>query len=1061
MRPIKLHLEYFGPYEDTTVDFERFTESKLFLITGDTGAGKTTMFDAMTYALFGEGTGDRKPEAMRSEFAPTTAETAVTFWFEHNGQYYRIARKPTQQLKKKRGAKSDDDTTERKAEVSFAEVDDSLQTPIADLGEKATLVNETVQELLHLTADQFRKIILLPQNQFREFLAAQSDDKITILRSLFGTEIFDAFTEALKNQRKDTNKQIESLTNELRAALKQVSWDVPNIAEIAPTPTEQVAYLATQVANAQTAVAQQTAVHEQSAAALTTAQAALQAGQKLAQAIERQQTLQAQAEQLAALAEDVAAKRADLALLNWGNEQRDLVAKVADAKRTVQRLTDEATQTANKLVEAEKTEATARQEQETLVAGETAVVAQRERLTLVTETLLPNAKRQADLQKTIHASEERLTALHDMQAGTTKHVAEVTQKMTDANERLTALADVATKQTALAGFAGRIASLSQAQARLNQQQASLASTQASYESAQHKLAAAQTTLAEVIAMLESKAALRRDVMIQQLHNELKVGEPCAVCGQIYTGENEDPHAVQTTYEDLKVAMAAVEEAETAEQRAIADEAGVKASVNELEDAVAKATTSFDQAKADLAESYETLYADWRQAFPTNLLPDTYESEAVTARYDAVKATVEQNATLQAKTTREIADLTSELGKYKEQVASTTAQLQEQERQLQADQEALAQLNAQGELVDVATYEDERQTLASEIATFEKRQQAVQEAVRSAQQTVQALQARQAELTAELTAANDQFALMSGRLGAEIVAGPVADETAFNDLLARLDADKSLITTLSAEIATYDTQVAENKQQLTSVTAEIGDQTAPDLVALQDQQEKANEAETIARDLKAKLQFELDKLRKEHETVVGLEEQIAAITAKSADLIKLTQAVDGVNTKNLRLEPYVLRSFLYEVLAYANEHYIGNLSAGRYQFVLSNRQAGRANQNGLDIDIYDQDAGKVRSTSTLSGGESFIAALSIALSMAEVVQHRAGGAKIDALFIDEGFGSLDGTTLSQAMEALASVEQSGRLIGVISHVESMKQQIPQQMVVTKQGSGRSKLTYRMV
>ncbi|WP_447409324.1 AAA family ATPase [Weissella confusa] len=1061
MRPIKLHLEYFGPYEDTTVDFERFTESKLFLITGDTGAGKTTMFDAMTYALFGEGTGDRKPEAMRSEFAPTTAETAVTFCFEHNGQYYRIARKPTQQLKKKRGAKSDDDTTERKAEVSFAEVDDSLQTPIADLGEKATLVNETVQELLHLTADQFRKIILLPQNQFREFLAAQSDDKITILRSLFGTEIFDAFTEALKNQRKDANKKIESLSNELRAALKQVSWDVPNIAELAPTPTEQVAYLATQVANAQTAVTQQTTVHEQTVAALTTAQAALQAGQKLAQAIERQQVLQAQATQLATLAEEIATKRADLALLDWGNTQRDLVAKVDDAKRTVRRLTDESTQTASKLVEAEKTATTARQEQATLTAGEPAVVAQRERLTLVTETLLPNAKRQADLQKTIAASEERLSALHDMQAGTAKHVTEVEQKITAENERLASLADVTMQQTALAGFAGRISSLSQAQIRLNQQQASLANTQQSYESAQNKLTAAQTTLAEVIAMRESKAALRRNVMIQQLHNELKVGEPCAVCGQIYTGENEDPHAVQTTYDDLKVAMAEVEEAETAEQRAIADEAGVKASVNELQDMVAKATTSFDQAKADLADAYETLYVDWQQIFPDNLLPDTYDASAVSARYDELKAIVENDIALQTKTTRELAELTAELGKLKEQVASTTAQLEEQERQLTADRDALAKLNVLVELGDVATYEDERQTLATEIATFEKQQQVAQEAVRSAQQTVQTLQARHAELAAELTAANEQLATMSGRLGAEIAAGPVADEAAFKDLLARLDADKSLMTTLSAEIATYDTQVAENKQQLTAVTTEIGEQTEPDLTALQAQQEAANEAETIARDRKAKLQFELDKLHKEHETVVDLEAQITAITAKSADLIKLTQAVDGVNTKNLRLEPYVLRSFLYEVLAYANEHYIGNLSAGRYQFVLSNRQAGRANQNGLDIDIYDQDAGKVRSTSTLSGGESFIAALSIALSMAEVVQHRAGGAKIDALFIDEGFGSLDGTTLSQAMEALASVEQSGRLIGVISHVESMKQQIPQQMVVTKQGSGRSKLTYRMV
>ncbi|MGL5748710.1 MAG: AAA family ATPase, partial [Weissella cibaria] len=101
MRPIKLALQYFGPYEQTTVDFERFTESKLFLITGDTGAGKTTMFDGMTYALFGEGTSERKPEEMRSEFAPTTTETVVTFWFEHNGRYYRISRKPTQQLKKK------------------------------------------------------------------------------------------------------------------------------------------------------------------------------------------------------------------------------------------------------------------------------------------------------------------------------------------------------------------------------------------------------------------------------------------------------------------------------------------------------------------------------------------------------------------------------------------------------------------------------------------------------------------------------------------------------------------------------------------------------------------------------------------------------------------------------------------------------------------------------------------------------------------------------------------------------------------------------------------------
>jgi exonuclease SbcC len=176
-------------------------------------------------------------------------------------------------------------------------------------------------------------------------------------------------------------------------------------------------------------------------------------------------------------------------------------------------------------------------------------------------------------------------------------------------------------------------------------------------------------------------------------------------------------------------------------------------------------------------------------------------------------------------------------------------------------------------------------------------------------------------------------------------------------------------------------------------------------------------------------------------------------------LTLTQAVDGNNAKRLRLEPFILRRFLFDVLDYANHHYIGTLSGGRYQFILSDRQGGRSNQNGLDIDIYDQDGGKIRATSTLSGGESFISALSIALSMAEVVQRRAGGAKIDALFIDEGFGSLDERTLSQAMEALSLVEQSGRLVGIISHVTSMKQQIPQQLQVKKLGDGRSQLSLR--
>lgn len=1061
MRPIKLALQYFGPYEQTTVDFERFTESKLFLITGDTGAGKTTMFDGMTYALFGEGTSERKPEEMRSEFAPTTAETVVTFWFEHNGRYYRISRKPTQQLKKKRGAKSDDDTTERKAEVSLTEVDETLQVPIAAMGEKIPVVRDAIQELLHLNADQFRKIILLPQNQFREFLAAQSDDKMTILRSLFGTEVFNQFTESLKEQQKDTLKQVTNLETQRDVALSQISWDDPAIADDAPTVVEKITALTAYIARLADTVTTREAAKVTTTTAVAQSQEQLKAAEQLNRQFELLAENKAKQQQLDEQAEQINEQRQQATLLQWGTQQQSIVNDVTRYEEQLARVTTELTQLATREVATTQSLTEATSTKTELLSQAADITVAEARLTTITRTLLPNAQRLAMLITQATQLAQQRQTLQTNEAQLKNQLAELTAKEVELQTSLATVASVSSSREQLLVFATQADELQRTDARLQQTEKKVAQQAESLTRVTRQLDTAKANLQDIIAMREAKATLRRELMIKQLHSELKIGEACMVCGQIYTGEGDDPHVGGTSYAEIKVAMAAVDEAETAEQQAIATEASLTTEATQTKQQYDTLVIQLTSEREGFASEYNQFFTAWATVFPDNLLPDTYDASTVQTTMTQVRQHLSDQVTKQEQLTATLATVTDEIAAVKTNLARTQTQLTGITAQMTENDGEQHDLNSDGQLTTVSDYEVEQQSLSEKIATYQRAVQRADEKIRSAEQTRAELSQRRTVLSQEQDTYQTALDGAKGRLGVAITDGPIADERAFKVLLERLQNQPDELIQLERQIAAYDTQretVATALAQSQTLTA---GQERPDLSQLQAELTQKQTALAEATENLNKAEWQLEALQQQQTTILKLQTDIDAITEKSADLIKLTQAVDGNNLLHLRLEPYVLRSFLYEVLTYANEHYIGTLSGGRYQFVLSSRQAGRANQNGLDIDIYDQDGGKVRSTSTLSGGESFIAALSIALSMAEIVQRRAGGAKIDALFIDEGFGSLDSNTLNQALEALSMVEQSGRLIGVISHVESMKRQIQQQMVVTKLGDGRSRLTYRMV
>jgi exonuclease SbcC len=268
-----------------------------------------------------------------------------------------------------------------------------------------------------------------------------------------------------------------------------------------------------------------------------------------------------------------------------------------------------------------------------------------------------------------------------------------------------------------------------------------------------------------------------------------------------------------------------------------------------------------------------------------------------------------------------------------------------------------------------------------------------------------------------------------------------------------------LTKVISTITEYETQLAENKKRLLNLQDQLQEQTRPKLTVVIDEAKKQDEVYDQKNAQLTTIKVKLETLVKSEKRASDLNEKIQLAQADSQAINDLQNAVSGSNNVKLGLERFVLRNFLNEVLQFANENYIGQLSAGRYQFRLSDESSGRSNRNGLNIDVFDGETNTYRSSNTLSGGESFIAALSIALSLAEIVQQHAGGVSIEALFIDEGFGTLDSQTLSQAMEALSSLESTGRLVGVISHVESMKREMSQQILINKQGDGRSVVKYQ--
>lgn len=1041
MRPLTITLNFFGPFRHQTIDFTKFNDFPVFLISGKTGAGKTTIFDAMCFALFG-GTsgGDRQVKQMRSDFATVDDETEVTFKFEHQGQTVRIVRSPEQEVAKKRGS----GTHLQTAAVTLT-VFDATGQEVSELT-KVNAVQSYIHELLQLTREQFSQIVLLPQGQFRQFLMANSDDKEKVLRDIFGTSLYRNWADELRRQLKQQQQANAQATQTLQTYQQQLTWD--------EQATEEVEKLAPQAAVEQQLMEQATQKTERAAlkttldaakADLAQARAAQQAGQVLQQNHDQLAKLLVTQAELTKQAPTMKAQREKVKTLEWGQSLATTAQQLKSAETQVKTETAEQGQLSQRQL-ALKTKQTAATALVAKLATEQPAAKQRQATitTLISQRALyeqvsqmVQALSQAEQTQTL-AQQAKQTTAATLEKLTTEQTklepigAQLTELMSQAATLTTQQRDLADQQQQLLAVKQQQRVVDQAQQALAQQKQLVTTQQA-----------VVTEKEQAYQRLDSAWASEQIALLSQ---RLLPNQPCPVCGA-RTHPNPAPtDTITITEADLKSAQALSVKANKQLAAAQSQCDNLQKTLTVAQEQFATLLTALQAAVQELVAGQPTLVVietalqQAQQAVALQVqanLTQTGQAKQAQQRLQQLKA---QLVTVNSQQQQQAEAVTT----ASNAVLQVQTQLADRQKQLSSDYPTLAALDAYLEQLKAAQVDYETAVKQADQAMGQINDQlsAVTAQLATTAQHLTAAQTNVTATTAKLTAA------MTTVWGA-------ADFSRLTQLLAELPE----LTRLRQAISDYDQQCSTLEGQLTTVKQAINTQPAPNLSELAEQVQTTQAAEQVVE----QRYYELDRQLRANQTLVKkMQTTLAAVQAQQtqlAEISQLSQVANGNRSQKLSLERFVLQTYLQKVLQRGNQR-LQQLTRGRYQFKLDTAYGTYRNGTGLEINIYDDNAGKVRSVHTLSGGESFVAALSLALALASVIQEQAGGIKIDALFIDEGFGSLDEEALEMAMETLQQVEGQSRMIGIISHVTELESQLPAQLQVIPEGNGESRVTYQL-
>lgn len=1040
MRILRLTMDAVGPFPGhEVIDFEAFSDTGRFLLSGPTGAGKSTIIDAIVFALYGKVSGgrDSSDSRIRSRYASEQAKTEVELIFSTSSGNYKVRRQPAYERVKKNGK----GVTKQNAKAWLFKLDEQLRE-VSEPLTKTSDVGTEITRIVGLSREQFTQTVVLPQGKFAQFLRSTSKDRQDLLQELFGTTIFEDLQLDLVERARKVKKNQEALDATLRANLGVLASLLDEAPQLDPArclvyePVPEVDCEFDPLETAWTSRFESLTPwleHNQRCANLEVS-ALREQEDKLRSEFASQRDLAARQERYLALTKE------HEQLVAQGPAQRQRLSQI----QALQALSD-LKPWHEQLKQAQAQQAVAQRQLSQALALEQ--LESDERAQAVLQPLDYRGAQALSVQLTAQVA--ALNPQVELEAGLAGRRRDL-QTKTQAHESASAkLAQGRERENQLPT---QIASKQELLEQLNEQAATLPAAQLAQEQAAQTLKLAKAhdqlvkdhqrarKLQQLVALELKQASQRHKHMLEQwlsqsalnLAQNLVAGEPCPVCGATEHPAPATQGGENISQEQLDQALEEVNEAQ-----------------EELSQASEKVTKLAAQLEAQPC-----------QLSPAQAREQLQEAKATLA---AARQASEQASSCKA----QIAKLNAQLEALRADNQAAQARLAGDAKEIQLLGEKIdadaASLSCEG-FESVAAKVEYLSQLAAALEQLANAAQELDQCKKRAQQAADSFAAQWAQ-------ASESFADHSAKPAAPAPTDPAETEptqaeptqdTSANvqdgyaqacQAFAGLD-----LAALKATSASYEKSLSINQAALAELAGiEL---TSPPLEQTQGQLEQAQAKTQACQTYASTWQAFAGQVNAQLAKLNELLARRSKASDKDGQLLALASAANGDNQARLTLSAWVLQAHFRQVLVFANER-LGVIGAGRYELInVDSEEDTRQQKQGLGLAVVDHLSGTTRSPRTLSGGESFYVSLALALALADVVATQNGGIEMNTLFIDEGFGSLDEGTLAEVMDVLSALHSGGRVVGIVSHVSELKRAIPAAVEVRPLLGGGSTLRTRV-
>ncbi|OFD95301.1 exonuclease [Bacillus mycoides] len=1026
MRPIQLIMTAFGPYKQKEViDFKDLGEHRIFAISGNTGAGKTTIFDAICYVLYGEASGEERSDTnmLRSQFADDNVYTSVELTFQLKGKSYEI--------KRQLGHKKQGNKTITGHAVELYEVIDEEKVPCVDRFH-VTDVNKKVEDLIGLSKHQFSQIVMLPQGEFRKLLTSETENKEEILRRIFKTDRYKLMRELLDQKRKQWKDVLQEKQKERELYFRNVFKLPIRDGALLETLVEQEHVNTHQVAEA---LEQEKIWYNEEVEQLHVEQ-----NDKTKQLKEEEARFHA--------AKAVNEKFKDL-------EQKNEKYSTLQENRAVIEMKEKSfkhAEQAKRLLPFEQWYEEAMQHEQQSESLLKQIIAKKEHImnsfALVQEKYealknkaseRENAKKQVqrleELQPIIASLAEKKLNLQnaEIQIGKLKEGMQKLDEQLEAhtNEKQRMSGELQQLEVALEQYVAKVEELTNMRedAKVLKQAYDVWQEKQKYEQekeiAFHKMQLAVSAYEDMERRWLSEQA---GILALHLHD----GESCPVCGSM---DHPKKATEQSNAIDEKELNGLREKKNVAEKSHIQLEEKWNFYRVQYEQVIEEVLNRGYRAE-ELVETYRALVQKGKQ---------------LAADVNALKASEETRKQI-AVNIKSVEEKVEELQKQKREVETMQHRTEMECMQLRTSYEHDKQTIPES-LQTVQAWKVQFDQALQELRLMEDEWEKVQEAYQHWQNENIRIQAEHDSASNQFNSAKEKKEETFTRFMKELEQSGFTDQLTYTESkLNDAEMDK-----LQQEIRSYYSSLEVLTKQIEELKAELKDKEYMDISSLDEQVKELEIHLDIIKEKRQRAQNAVLYITDLHENIKRIDEQIHEEEKAFQELVDLYEVMKGDNDSRISFERYILIEYLEQIVQIANER-LRKLSNGQFYLKRSERVEKRNRQSGLGLDVYDAYTGQTRDVKTLSGGEKFNASLCLALGMADVIQAYEGGISIETMFIDEGFGSLDEESLTKAVDALIDLQKSGRFIGVISHVQELKNAMPAVLEVTKQKDGCSQTRF---